>query len=334
MNCEKYLILIDDFIEGELDAENRAQVNSHLSSCRECDFYYRTLREEKEIYAHFLFNVEPPKDLWNQFQAKIETVPVTQNAEKSNVFDRSNFGIFSRFRLYPALGFAALMVFCAFGFWKIAPNKIVSNDEYAVKTNSVAPQKQSPPFSESAENKPEILPTKIENGKTVILPEPAKAIDTIKAANQKFENKNFTSVAVASVSLKTKKVFDSVNHKLQANNYLTEEQLQLKALETETTQQIEKIELLLRSFRNARVVEGSTVYDVAYEKQQARKLLGKNVQLRQIAENYGALYTEELLDKAEPFLLDIANLDNDPEKVLDIKERVKNQNIIASLQVY
>ena len=43
-----------------------------------------------------------------------------------------------------------------------------------------------------------------------------------------------------------------------------------------------------------------------------------------------------MLSKVEPYLLDIANLNNNPlpAEILDIKERVKNQSIIASLQTY
>lgn len=334
MNCEKYLVLIDDLIEGELDSENAGQVNSHLSSCPECDSSYAMLREEKEIYGRFLFDVEPPKALWNQFQTKIEAAPLSQNVEKSNNSFGWNFNLFNYFRLYPALGFAAVLLICAFGFWKFAPRKIVSNDEFAGKTEINVIQ---PEFSRTNESKPEIKPTKAgQTDEPNKLSKPTRIADKPKDLNRKASDKVVSRTPVKQIQSKEKEVLNNENQELQANNQLTEEQLQLKAIETETTQQIEKIELLLRSFRNARVVEGSTLYDVAYEKQQARRLLGKNVELRQIAEIYGALYTEELLDKAEPFLLDIANLDNNPlpEQILDIKERVKNQNIIASLQVY
>ncbi len=111
---------------------------------------------------------------------------------------------------------------------------------------------------------------------------------------------------------------------------------QSRNLEKEIAKQIEKIELLLRSFRNARTVDGGEVFDISYEKQRAKKLLEMNAQLKRIAENYGALYAEEILLQVEPYLLEISNLEINPSlnKVLDIKERVKSQNLIASLQAY
>lgn len=331
MNCEKYLILIDDFIEGELDGESAAQVNSHLSNCRECDSYYAIVRGEKEIYGKFLFAVEPPPDLWNQFQTKIETLPVAPKAAEQNVSGSWNFNIFSYFRLYPALGFAAVLIFCAYGVWKFTPPETIPGNSETAQNNSDESQTPVQTFGEIAEEKPQFFPAKDNTKKPARLPAAIKKAGTAKNESRTLKDKFSTARRAENVQPKAKKAFDAPKPA-----QLTEEQLQLKAVETETALQIEKIELLLRAFRNARVVEGSTVYDVAYEKQQARNLLGKNVLLRQAAEAYGALYTEELLDKAEPFLLDIANLENNPqpEKVLDIKERVKNQNIIASLQVY
>jgi hypothetical protein len=103
----------------------------------------------------------------------------------------------------------------------------------------------------------------------------------------------------------------------------------------EVAQHVERAQMLLRSFKNARPAEGDTV-DVAYEKSHARKLLAENATLQLDAETRGDKDTQQVLDRIEPFLLDIANLRDQPsrEEVRSIKERMQKNEIIAALQVY
>lgn len=336
MNCENYLFLIDDLTEGELDELSALQVNSHLSDCLSCSAYYETLEKEKDLYAHYLFDVEPPEHLWAQFQAKLNSGSdiVSQIPETSTTSEGWKVYIPEFFRFYPAaLGFASVLLVVGIGLSVFRNNETengqgdsVAKVERPVQTTKQPVRANQVPSKSLPENE---LP-----GKSVISPK------TKSLLNRKTVKEMTNRSLVVKKAERNWKAIESRKKLLQPIDNQAKEQeksqRQFSELEEETARQIEKTEILLRSFRNARVVEGGSVYDVEYEKQQARRLLAKNVRLRQIAENYGTLYTREILNKVEPFLLDIANLDNDsvPEKVLDIKERVKNQNIIASLQIF
>jgi len=102
-----------------------------------------------------------------------------------------------------------------------------------------------------------------------------------------------------------------------------------------TAKHIERVQLLLRSFRNANATDPASS-DVVYEKQRSRALLYQNVVLRRDAEAKGNLPMQDLLGSLEPFLLDIANLADVPTRddVQTIKARMQKQEIIAALQVY
>jgi hypothetical protein len=92
-------------------------------------------------------------------------------------------------------------------------------------------------------------------------------------------------------------------------------------------------QLLLRSFRNA---ETETVFDVAYERELSRELLNRNRLLRRRAEQKEETRAQELLSHIEPLLLDIANLPErpEPEEMRSLKELIRDQQIIAELQLY
>jgi 5'-deoxynucleotidase YfbR-like HD superfamily hydrolase len=337
MNCEKYLFLIDDLIENELNAPIAAQTDAHIFACENCRAEYESLKQEKEIYAHFLFDIEPPQNLLENFQTRLA-------AEREKTFDAvimpkaesKKTGVFDFLRIYPALAAMILIIFgIGFVWLKFAP--IENDNQYTAETKLDLPSKNG------ADEKSEraTASSKIKN---IELTQQAKNIKIGgKTEVSKPRRAAFSAVKkpipAQIVKIKQKTVSDRAEKNpliAKLPDEAKRQRLQVKNLEKEIAGQIEKIELLLRSFRNAREIENVETFDLQYEKRQARALLAKNARLRLDAENFGVFYAEELLSRAEPYLLDIANLENNPGRaeVLDIKERVKNHSIIASLQIY
>jgi hypothetical protein len=107
-------------------------------------------------------------------------------------------------------------------------------------------------------------------------------------------------------------------------------------IDVETARHIERAQLLLRAFRNTRDGNAQSDPDLAYEKQRSRGLLSNNILLRRDAEAKGNMPVQDLLGSLEPFLLDIANLQDKPsnDDVRSIKERMQKKEIVAALQVY
>jgi hypothetical protein len=318
MKCEKYAHLIDDLVEGELDEQTNEQVSLHVFTCPNCTSRFEMLEREKEMYAHYLFEIEPPVDLLAKFQTKLETVEQPTILAANSTF--APFGwitkLLNLLRLNPVLATAAVLILFVVSFGLI---------------NLV---KEELAFERIAEYQGlQLILPKIEKTSPKPSPEPERDQEVVKNEKSKLENKPLALKQTGVVKkAQPKSKTSPENGKLNEDEKAQIKMIQ--ALEIETAKQIEKVELLLRSFRNARVVEGKEIYDISYEKQQAGKLLQNNVELRQRAEIYGNLFTEEMLSKVEPYLLDIANLDVNPstEEILVIKERVRNQNIIASLQ--
>ena len=92
----------------------------------------------------------------------------------------------------------------------------------------------------------------------------------------------------------------------------------------------EQAQMLLRSFRNARLADGG----LAYERARSKKLLYRNIVLRREAATKRNAVVTQALDRLEPILLDIANLPDDPaeEDVNSIRERMRKKNIVVLLQ--
>ncbi|HXG85679.1 MAG TPA: zf-HC2 domain-containing protein [Pyrinomonadaceae bacterium] len=353
MKCEQRPNLIDDLIEGELDEQSAEKVNLHVFACAECAFRFKAAKREREIYARYLFDAEPPVDLRAKFQAKLESENkiISQTAETSAAVE---FGwktnVFGFRSLNPTFAGAVLVVIFGIGFGLskfMGGEKAMDNNSVA-ENNPVDIKSTAANLNRNKKDESADLLTKTENRKKNLFPAVIKSKDENNFADGNSRAGKKVKFVAVKTAVNTKQTISGEKKKDLTGDErkdsitvaeLTEDEtrdLRFRTLEKETVRQIEKIELLLRSFRNARSAGESGNFDVAYEKLQARKLLEKNVQLRQGAESYGTFYTEEILGRVEPYLLDISNLENNPppEKVREIKERVKNQNIIASLQSY
>lgn len=333
MNCENYKILINDLVEGELDSHTAGEVNLHIFDCRNCETEFEMLSNESEMYSHFLFEIEPPKDLSERFKARLEA---ENRQEITSATIPSWFAnVFGLLTFKPIFAAAIVLILVGIGYFSLE-RSIRNNDKIT------ASQPANPDVSPS-----EVITDKefVSNQPDSIVPEITKAIllpskrvekqieqlPIVKTRSSVETSKIFTTslTKIKKPSIEVRKV------KLPKTNGEDEAKFnEIRSFEIATAKQIEKVEMLLRGFRNIRNVEGGEEYDVEYESGQARRLLEKNVQLRLQAENYGTFATNEILSKVEPYLLDIANLDVNPseEEVLEIKQRVKNQNIIVSLQ--
>lgn len=319
MNCEKYLNLINDLVEGELDPQTAEQINLHIFACESCEAEFETLNREKEIYAHFLFDIEPPKDSAKIFQAKLESLDQDKIVPSVSL-ERKVSNLFGFLSLKPLFAGAIVLVVFGFGYFlmKTALPETEKTFVSESETSTISPlEVEKKDFSETS-------PREIAEIKNV----------SSKAVKTKFEVKPRTG---ASGKPSFKK--DLMCEKTAAENRVLPKEKdseikEIRVFELETAKQIEKVEMLLRSFRNARYAEDRAEYDVAYEKEQARKLLENNVRLRRQSEIYGTLMTSEILSKVEPYLLEISNLTPNASdaEVLEIKQRVRNQNIIAGLQ--
>ena len=149
MTCEKYFDLIQDLLEDELDEQLSEKAESHIFACRECRERYETLRRAKEIYARYLFDVEPPADSWANFQARL--VSENNKSQSDSVITVNVFRGIKRkfaFSLSPAsaAALAALLFVCGIGFVWLQTRPFERNvDEYAgeTETRSLPVQAQS-----------------------------------------------------------------------------------------------------------------------------------------------------------------------------------------------
>ena len=371
MRCEDCLPLIEEYFDGEVTGQTGEQIGAHLATCTDCSAALDALSFEQEIYARYdRGGLEVTPDLWARVSAEIARTPPTEvPAEGRPFLSRARGSLAAalgalavRPALAPAL--ALLVVAAAAGTLWLArrprpngPTQEMARREIPAPPaaiNSTAPEagggddnpRRVNPFipDESGAAPAADEPRGPREAGTARNVDPAArpegganiSVDELLAESSAPKDDpgivKFTQDEQAPVD-DTAEVF--VNASAPAGDVVASGAQMLDPEEKDVARHGERAQMLLRSIKNVRASDAGAP-DIAYEKDLSRKLLAENATLQLEAEVRGDKETRQVLDRIEPFLLEIANMGEKPsrEEVRSIRERVKKDEIVAALQVY
>ena len=298
MKCEVCLELLEEYLDGELPAKDREQVDEHVSECAGCAGAFAALTAEQELFARYDREIEVPPFLWTRIAANSfsEKDSASVWRERFAVIFRTAAGSAAS-----ALAVVLLAIVLAIG--------LSNRNSFSPLTGKV-PTPEPPP--------------------KVNTPTPERS------PQQQIEDK--TGVVASNPNPKPKRRVKPTRTPaaVDQSDVLSSDLGYLDIDDQDTAKHIEQTENLLRSIRNTSVSDGDDEIDVSYDKALSRRLLNENVVLRRDAEMKAKFPTKTLLADLEPFLLDIANLPDRarPEEVRAIKERVQKTEIVAALMGY
>jgi hypothetical protein len=128
MKCEVCLPLLEEYLDGELAADDREQIDAHLITCSECSESFAALTAEQEIFARYDRELEVPPFLWTRVAA--------HTVSESNVPKRSWLpALFRKQSLASAIAVALIMI--AIGVVYLSSNK--TSEPKVAKSPSQAP---------------------------------------------------------------------------------------------------------------------------------------------------------------------------------------------------
>ena len=106
MKCEVCFELLEEYLDGELAAEEHKQLEAHLVTCSECSESFAALTAEQEMFARYDREIEVPPFLWTRVAA--------HTVSESNVAKRGWLAtLFGRSSLASAI--AVLLIVIAIG---------------------------------------------------------------------------------------------------------------------------------------------------------------------------------------------------------------------------
>jgi hypothetical protein len=315
-DCLKTRELLVDLVFDELGPEARRRALLELEGCPDCLAQYRSMTDALRVFDQVTETAMPEESYWPGYETRLRE---RLQSERPSWAWRlagwiGGFGSLTVRPLPVAAGLA--LVLLAIGWWTWQRRQAVGPSPGApyIATKTPTPQPKPESHDEVIATTPK--PSEISNSRKSDHPTAAKLNG--KAPPVRREGRGGKIVEDVIVSRGS-------DQSLIAASLFT----------PETIRHFEKAQLMLRSFRNASAAKSLAATDLAYERQLSRRLLYQNILLRRDAEMKGNLPAEEALNSLEPFLLDIANLPDNPSsgELGGIRERLQRKELITSLQI-
>jgi hypothetical protein len=304
MKCEACQELLEEYLDGELEAAEQEQINAHLITCADCSTCFSTLTAEQELFSRYDRELEVPPFLWTRIaQYTVAENTSTRSGWREQIASLVFTGSFAVGLAIVLLGIVVLIGLNNTD-WKQVAKGTDTDRAGQKKTNQQDKNKTPTPGKEDQRPKPATTPDHQKREQFASAPRLKRIIKPHATPNQ--------------------------------SDVLSSDLGYLDIYERDTAKHIEQTQNLLRSIRNVSVSEGEEEIDVTYDKALSRRLLNENVVLRRDAEMKAKFPTKTLLADVEPILIDIANLPDHarPEDVRMIKERVQKTEIVAALIDY
>ena len=208
MKCEQYQLLIEDYIDGVLDAKEAALVSTHIVGCAACASLQEELTREREIYSRYQRDVEVSPLLWSSIEARIKQERSVQPAGLITRTREWLAGAIAAPRLSPAL--VAALVVVAIGITVAVMSYLNSrNRELVARRNSNTTIKEPdrsdktppiiPPNNPAPTPSPE-TPTVAKRQNLAVVPKrrPSTSEPTPAQLVQEAEQKYLTAIAILS----------------------------------------------------------------------------------------------------------------------------------------
>ena len=302
MKCDVCLEMLEEYLDGELNADESSQVAAHLITCPTCSTESAELAADQEMFSRYDRNLEVPTSMWGQIAEQAIAPSLVTSVAPLSLSERFA-GLFRIPALRFSFGAVAALVIIAI----VVGAMYVRSQRASKELNAVKGQ----------------LPTKVTPGQ----PEMPKL-------DQPEEHK--PEVAVSSRRPKSKRSPVIAKMPIDHSDVVSTEYGYQDMDDSDTAMHLEQTQNLLRSIRNVSLNDNDQEIDVTYDKALSRRLLNENIVLRRDAEMKAKFPTKDLLSDLEPFLIDIANLPDHakPNEVRVIKERVQRTEIVAALIGY